>query len=154
MSTLVPGSEPWQIVEPLEYAADIWRALEERYGSHKEERGGHEEERVRGKEDSDETAARAWRDNLSRSQPSMADDDLAQGRSDRGQATDSVWGIAQDTELARPTAVSKEPAEESGKWNNDLLRDKRFLWALLNGGKRKVTGQTGGGKGHARETAS
>ncbi|EXJ95090.1 hypothetical protein A1O1_00208 [Capronia coronata CBS 617.96] len=31
MSTLVPGSEPWKIAEPLELASDIWKALEEKY---------------------------------------------------------------------------------------------------------------------------
>lgn len=31
MSTLVPGSEPWKIAEPLELASDIWKALEARY---------------------------------------------------------------------------------------------------------------------------
>lgn len=31
MSTLVPGSEPWKIAEPLELASEIWKALEEKY---------------------------------------------------------------------------------------------------------------------------
>lgn len=31
MSTLVPGSEPWKIAEPLELASDIWKALEDKY---------------------------------------------------------------------------------------------------------------------------
>lgn len=31
MSTLVPGSEPWEIAEPLELASDIWKALEDKY---------------------------------------------------------------------------------------------------------------------------
>ncbi|EXJ90073.1 hypothetical protein A1O3_03141 [Capronia epimyces CBS 606.96] len=31
MSTLVPGSEPWKIAEPLELASDVWKALEEKY---------------------------------------------------------------------------------------------------------------------------
>lgn len=31
MSTLVPGSEPYKIAEPLELASDIWKALEDKY---------------------------------------------------------------------------------------------------------------------------
>src|SRR4051794_16506605 len=31
MSTLVAGSEAWKIAEPLEYASDIWKALEDKY---------------------------------------------------------------------------------------------------------------------------
>lgn len=33
MNTLIPGSEPWKIAEQFEKANDIWKALNDRYGS-------------------------------------------------------------------------------------------------------------------------
>jgi hypothetical protein len=57
MSTLIPGSEPWSIAEPLELASDIWRALEEKYAPKEVEKnvggsgggsGGRSVERING----------------------------------------------------------------------------------------------------------
>ena len=146
MSTLVPGSEPWQIAEPLEYAADIWKALEGKYGPNSQEKDGDGED-IRGEGNPERVAGHRWQDKLIGTPPAVANDNLTQGLSDRLQPKDKVYTDDEEKDVARSAGGNPRPTDEKRRWNNDLLRDQRFLWALLNGGKEKETGQGSEGKG-------
>lgn len=138
MSTLVPGSEPWNIAEPLEYAADIWKALEEKYGpnSHAKESDGE----VGGEEKPERVAGHGWQDRLTATQPAVASGNFTQGLTDRLQAKEKLYTYNQEEDVARSAAGNTRITGEKRRWNNDMLRDQRFLWALLNGGKEKEMG--------------
>jgi hypothetical protein len=139
MSTLVPGSEPWQIAEPLEYAADIWKALEEKYGPKSGERDGNEDE-ASCEEILEQTREGAWQNNLTGNQL-QAEDDLAQEVSDGLEEVADLWTRGQEKDTERSNAVNTGVTEEDRKWSDDSMRDQRFLWALLNGGKEEEIDQ-------------
>lgn len=143
MSTLVPGSEPWQIAEPLEYAADIWKALEEKYGPKSEEKDGDETDVVH-QENYEQTTERGWQDKLTGNQPASAREGLAQEVSDGLQEVAELWTREQEKSIARSTTEITKETEERRKRSNDSMRDQRFLWALLNGGKEEETGRSKG----------
>lgn len=149
MSTLVPGSEPWQIAEPLEYAADIWKALEEKYGPNSEKRDGNEND-IRHDGDYDQTTDRGWQDRLTGNQATGTNDGLAQELSDGLQEVAELWTREQEKGIARSTAANTRLSEDKKKkWSNDSMRDQRFLWALLNGGKEEEVGRIVGTKDRA-----
>ncbi len=141
MSTLVPGSEPWQIAEPLEYAADIWKALEEKYGPKSEERDGNDNDAIH-EGNFEQTTERGWQDKLTGDQAAATNEGLAQEVSDGLQEVAELWTREQEKDVARSTAVNTRLTEEKRKWNNDSMRDQRFLWALLNGGKEEEIART------------
>ncbi len=142
MSTLVPGSEPWQIANPLEYAADIWKALEQKYGPNTGENGGDEDEMLC--EDIIEQTAEAARlDNVTRRQPRAKDGLAQEGPNDLEEIAD-LWVSGQESDTARSNEINPQAVEENRKWNDDSMRDQRFLWALLNGGKEEEIGRTDG----------
>jgi hypothetical protein len=152
MSTLVPGSEPWQIAEPLEYAADIWKALEEKYGPKSGERCGDENDGI-GEVNSGQTTARGWQDKATGDQPATTKDGLAQEVSGGLQEVAQLWTQEQERDVASSAVKTAEVAEEKRRWNTDSMRDQRFLWALLNGGKEEEITRVNGGKDCALGTA-
>ncbi len=154
MSTLVPGSEPWQIAEPLEYAADIWKALEEKYGPNSEKKGFDANDVVHD-ENYEQHADSGGQERLMGDQPAASEDSLAQEGADDLQEVAELRIHEQEKEqvITQSTAEDTKLAEEKRKWNNDSMRDQRFLWALLNGGKEEeeIT-QTNKVKGYALGT--
>ncbi len=154
MSTLVPGSEPWQIAEPLEYAADIWKALEEKYGPNSEKKGFDVNDVVHD-ENYEQDADNGWQEGWTADQPAASSEDsLAEEVSERLQEAAELRIHEQEQEQAmtQATAEDTQLTEEKRKWNNDSLRDQRFLWALLNGGKEEEIPQANGMKSHALGT--
>ena len=155
MSTLVPGSEPWQIAEPLEYAADIWKALEGKYGPNSKRKGFDANDVVHDEDYGQETDG-GWQDKLTGDQPAAPKDSLAQEVSEGLQEVAELWTHEREQEQAqamtRCTAEDTQSTEEKRKWNNDSMRDQRFLWALLNGGKEKELTRTDEMKHHALGT--
>jgi hypothetical protein len=148
MSTLVPGSEPWQIAEPLEYAADIWKALEGRYGPKSEGRDGDVDD-APDEENFEQITERGWEDKLTGDQPAAAKGGLAQEASSGLQEVAELWTREQEKVDARADEINAEMTEGKRKWNSDSMRDQRFLWALLNGGKEGEFVQSSGTKDHA-----
>ena len=139
MSTLAPGSEAWKIAEPLEYASDIWKALEEKYGP------------------KDITNNRMWQPGtawLERREVVEAAKKLDHEHSPANFGPNQrhlnvvaggsgLRDIGAKIEPRTHQDVSLSPTEVE---MDQERRDKRFLWALLNGGKDKldaVTIQTG-----------
>ena len=138
MSTLVPGSEAWKIAEPLEYASDIWKALEEKYGPKDGKRNMWQPGTpwVESKEAVGAAKGRDQRDKTA---------DFGQNR----QAINTVASRSRTAErasvLGSPTSQDRD-ASPTATESDQERRDKRFLWALLNGGKDKldaITIQTG-----------
>ena len=138
MSTLVPGSEAWKIAEPLEYASDIWKALEEKYGP----KGGKN---------------KMWQPDTPWVENKEAAE-AAKGRDQRDKAADFVQNQPAINTLAsrsrtaeRAGVLGSQTSQDRGVSSTETeldqeRRDKRFLWALLNGGKDKldaITIQTG-----------
>jgi hypothetical protein len=147
MSTLVPGSEPWQIAEPLEYAADIWKALEERYGPKSEGRDGDEDD-APDEENFEQITERGWEDKLTGDQPAAAKDGLAQEASGGLQEVAKLWTREQERDDARADKINAGMTEVKRKWNSNSMRDQRFLWALLNGGREVEFAQSNGTQDH------
>jgi hypothetical protein len=141
MSTLVPGSEPWHIAEPLEYAADIWKALEEKYGPKNDDKDGDEHDILH--ENSEQPSEPRWPDKWS-GNLAPADDSLAQEVSDGLQEVAELWTREKEQNLAKSNAAETHWIEEKMERNNNSMRDQRFLWALLNGGKDEELGRTYG----------
>lgn len=141
MSTLVPGSEPWQIAEPLEYAADIWKALEEKYGPNSARKGFDANDVVHDEGDGQATDG-AWQEKVAvaAEQPAAPKESLQEvaemGTHERGRDQ------AQAQAVTRCAAEDAQSLEEKRKWNNDSMRDQRFLWALLNAGKEEELTRT------------
>lgn len=152
MSTLVPGSEPWHIAEPLEYAADIWKALEEKYGPNSQEKESDGED-VRGEENPERIAGHGWQDKLTGTLPAVANENFTQGLTNRLHAREKLYTNDQEEDVARSGAGNTRITDENRRWNTDMLRDQRFLWALLNGGKEKETGQGSEGNGSVQGAA-
>ena len=139
MSTLVPGSEAWKIAEPLEYASDIWKALEEKYGPKDGTNNRMWQPGTAWVESKEVVEAAKELDH----EPSPGDfgpnqqhlNVVASGSGLRDMASKIEPQTHQDA------SVSLTEAEMDQE-----RRDKRFLWALLNGGKDKldaITIQTG-----------
>jgi hypothetical protein len=145
MSTLVPGSEPWKIAEPLEYAADIWKALEEKYGP-KSEGAKHDglfdvyEDDDGDQEGEEADGEGGWEDSLAGDQPTRNNDGLAQEVSDGLQEVAELWTRGQEGEVAKRNADGARKTKPTSCWSDDLMRDQRFLWAVLNGGKEEELG--------------
>ncbi|ERF70822.1 hypothetical protein EPUS_02344 [Endocarpon pusillum Z07020] len=152
MSTLVPGSEPWQIAEPLEYAADIWKALEEKYGPNSEKKGFDAKDVVHDEDDDGQATDGGWQEKLPGDPPAAPKDSLAQEVSEGLQEVAELWTHEREQEQAqartRCAAEGTQSAEEKRKWNDDSMRDQRFLWALLNGGKEEELIRTYETKNH------
>ena len=139
LSNLVPGSEPWQIAEPLEYAADIWKALEKKYGP--KARGTDVNEFGTMHEESFEQNAEHGEDKLTGNRP-RTEDCLSKETSGGQEEVADIWTHEQEKDAARSNAVKSQANEEKRKWNNDSMRDQQFLWALLNGGKEEELGHS------------
>ncbi|KAF7503993.1 hypothetical protein GJ744_002921 [Endocarpon pusillum] len=155
MSTLVPGSEPWHIAEGLEYAADIWKALEDKYGPNSERKGFDAKDVVYDEDDDDgrQAADGEWQDKkwTGEQQPAAAapKDRLAQEVSEGLHEVAELWTREREQERAQAMTTrcaaaedTQSAAEEKRKWNDDSMRDQRFLWALLNGGKEEELTRT------------
>jgi hypothetical protein len=135
MSTLIPGSESWQIAEPLEYAADIWKALEAKYGPKSEARNVKEAD-VTHEVNHGEATERHSQVQLAANGSATTKGGLAQEVSDGLQSVAELWTREQTEGTARSTAPHLQKTEEMN-WGVNSLRDQRFLWALLNGGKEE-----------------
>jgi hypothetical protein len=146
MSTLVPGSDPWQIAEPLEYASDIWKALEDKYGPKSEGKEAIESRLDHGEKPGRITdGEHGWEDKLTGEEMAAANDGLAQEVSDGLQEVAELWTHDQGIGGDRPISIKAQSTAQK-KWNDDSMRDQRFLWALLNGGKEEEPGQAAGAK--------
>jgi hypothetical protein len=138
MSTLVPGSEAWKIAEPLEYASDIWKALEQKYGP-KDGINNMWQPGTPWVESKEVVEAAKELDHKNKAaefgQNPQPVNVIASGRR-TGDIASEVRPHTQQEVDASPTEAEMDQER----------RDKRFLWALLNGGKDKldaVTIQTG-----------
>lgn len=113
MSTLEPGSEPWKIAEPLEFASDIWKALEARYAPN-------------GRESIAATVKAIEKPVTEKSSV----------------LTDSVVSEFSNAvaELEYDAKLRKEVQARAAKEFYDSMpnRDHRFLWAVLHGGKEET----------------
>jgi hypothetical protein len=138
MSTLVPGSEAWKIAEPLEYASDIWKALEEKYGP-KDGKSKMWQTGTPWVESKEAVEAAKGRDQRDRAA------DFGQNR----QAINTLASRSRTAERAGVLGSQTSQDRDASLIETELhqeRRDKRFLWALLNGGKDKldaITIQTG-----------
>ena len=138
MSTLVPGSEAWKIAEPLEYASDIWKALEEKYGP-KDGKRNMWQPGTPWVESKEAVEAAKGRDQRSKAA------DFVQNQ----QAINMLASCSRTAERASGLEVQTSQDQDAAPTETKLdqeRRDKRFLWALLNGGKDKldaITIQTG-----------
>lgn len=134
MSTLVPGSEAWKIAEPLEYAADIWKALEEKYGPK-------------------DGTSNMWQPGT----PWVESKEVMEAAKELDH-NDRVAELVQQRQpveaiATSSTTVERNGGEEPGTYVKEKAslteaemdqerRDKRFLWALLNGGKDRLDSVT------------
>lgn len=109
MSTLVPGSEPWKIAEPLELASDIWKALEARY-TQKD-----------GQKNTTDTT--------------MDSQKLAEIKFQAGTQTETREDELDPEVVRKREAMARATEEFHTSMPN---RDQRFLWALLHGGKEET----------------
>ena len=139
MSTLVPGSEAWKIAEPLEYASDIWKALEEKYGPKD------------GKNKTMWQPGTPWVENgevvEAAEELNHKDNAASLGQNEQpfNVTTSGSRTGKSASEVGSPTHPSGDASPTEAEMDQER-RDKRFLWALLNGGKDKldaVTIQTG-----------
>jgi hypothetical protein len=138
MATLVPGSEAWKIAEPLEYASDIWKALEVKYGPKDAANNMCQLGTPRIKSRDAVEAARRLDCNDQAPNFSPAQQTLnAVASSSR--VGDSASKVGSQAHLDMNTSPAGSEIDQE-------RRDRRLLWALLNGGKDKldaVTIQTG-----------
>jgi hypothetical protein len=138
MSTLVPGSEAWKIAEPLEYASDIWNALEEKYGP----KDGTNNMWPPGTPSVESKAAVEAAKNLDAKDKAT---DFGQNQPPVNVVASGSRTGASASEGGSQTLCDRDASPTETEMDQGR-RDKRFLWALLNGGKEKldaVTIQTG-----------
>ncbi len=134
MSTLVPGSEAWKIAEPLEYAADIWKALEEKYGPKDGTTNMWQPGTpwVESKEVME--AAKELDHNYKVAE-------LLHGREAK-ESTPSSSAIMEDNRTTETNSGVMTKATPTEAEIDQERRDRRFLWALLNGGKDRLDSVT------------
>lgn len=138
MSTLVPGSEAWKIAEPLEYASDIWKALEEKYGP-KDGKGNTWQPGTPLAESKEVVEAAKGRDQRSKAADFVQNQQAINTLASRSRTAERASGLGIQTSQDRNAAPTDTKLDQE-------RRDKRFLWALLNGGKDEldaITIQTG-----------
>jgi hypothetical protein len=138
MSTLAPGSEAWKIAEPLEYASDIWKALEEKYGP-KGDKSNMWQPGTPWVESKEAVEAAKGRDQRSKAAEFVQNQQAINTLAGRSRAADRASGLKLQTSQDQDAAPTETKLHQE-------RRDKRFLWALLNGGKDKldaITIQTG-----------
>ena len=134
MSTLVPGSEAWKIAEPLEYAADIWKALEEKYGP-KDGTTNMWQPGTPWVESKEVMEAAKELDHNDKVAELLQQRELAEAVPSSSATVDNdrpVEAVAQTQAKASPSEAEIDQER----------RDKRFLWALLNGGKDRLDSVT------------
>jgi hypothetical protein len=157
MSTLIPGSEPWKIAEPLEYASDIWKALEDRYAP-KNDPAGNRLERadfvndwVEGRDMEKyrdgpkhgamltEFPADALNPEISSRFTNKQLEDAMQDRTAQGNFIQVITKMDEEKK-ALVEQRKKEANAAAAKVMADHMpnRDQRFLWALLHGGKEET----------------
>lgn len=138
MSTLVPGSEAWEIAEPLEYASDIWKALEMKYGP-KDGADNVSQPGTPSLETQEVVTAARGLDNRDKAPNFGTNQRTVNAVASNSRTGDSASKVGSQAHPDRDTSpVGSEIDQER--------RDKRLLWALLNGGKDNldaVTIQTG-----------
>ena len=129
MSTLVPGSEAWRIAEPLEYASDIWKALEAKYGP----KGDANKVRQPG------TAGIERQEAVEAAQRLDCKDQVPNFSPNRQtiRAVASGNGVGESASKVGSQVHPDMNPSSVGSDVNQERRDKRLLWALLNGGKGK-----------------
>ena len=157
MSTLIPGSEPWKIAEPLEYAADIWKALEDRYAPKNDTEGNRLERADFVNDWVDGKEMEKYRDGPKRGStlveipagaltPEMTQrlaqkqmEEMMKDRSAQGEFIKEVTRTDEKEKMFKEkrkreanAAAAKVMAEHMPN------RDQRFLWALLHGGKEET----------------
>jgi hypothetical protein len=138
MSTLVPGSEAWKIAEPLEYASDIWKALEEKYGP-KNGKGNIWQPGTPWVESKEAVEATKGRDQRSKAADFVQNQQAINMLASRSRTAERASGLEIQTSQDQNAVPTETKLDQE-------RRDKRFLWALLNGGKDKldaITIQTG-----------
>lgn len=131
MSTLVPGSEAWKIAEPLEYAADIWKALEEKYGPK-------------------DGTSNMWQPGtpwVESKEVMEAAKELDHNDNEKVEEAAQLEHLTEPAPSNSTTADIKNESAHRSMLNTEAemdqeRRDKRFLWALLNGGKDRLDSVT------------
>jgi hypothetical protein len=129
MSTLVPGSEAWRIAEPLENASDIMKALEAKYGP-KDGANNVRQPDTPGieRQEGVEAAQRLdCKDQVPNFSPNRQTIRAVASGNRAGESASKVGSQAHPDMNTSPV----------GSDVNQERRDKRLLWALLNGGKDK-----------------
>ena len=132
LQTLEPGSEPWKIAEPLEYAADIWKALKDKYGPKTEQES---EAHARWNDGEIGGVDREIAQDLEEGEEDDYDEEeekLVKQEDDISPQIDSA-GNQQPPTHENSNTRRRKTAEETEQ--ELAMRDQRFLWALLNGGK-------------------
>ena len=134
MSTLVPGSEAWKIAEPLEYAADIWKALEEKYGPKDGTTNMWQPGTpwVESKEVMEAAKELDHNDKVAELLQRREAEEVASSNNATGEDTRPTQSTPEAIMKATPTEAELDQER----------RDRRFLWALLNGGKDKLDSVT------------
>jgi len=168
MSTLIPGSEPWKIAEPLELASDIWKALEDRYAPKKDgeaprtERSDFVSEWVEGKSlEKYKTGVRSAQmltnfpaDALvPEYNTALTTEEREAAIRKRGERAVQVNRLDSHWEAEQVVTEEDKKREEEKKEQHRKVaqaaaakvlidhmpnRDQRFLWALLHGGKEET----------------
>ena len=157
MSTLIPGSEPWKIAEPLEYAADIWKALEDRYAPKNDPEGNRLERAdfvndwVEGKDmdkyrDGPKRGAMLTEFPADALNPEMSSkftkkqlEDVIRDRTAQGNFIQEITRMDEEKRALKEQR-KKEANAAAAKVMAEHMpnRDQRFLWALLHGGKEET----------------
>jgi len=131
LSTIVPGSEAWKIAQSFEYASDIWKALEEKYGPKHE---------INSKALQQDNSSASWlevpavktrHDPAAFAEP-RREANMVEGGSRRGESASEVESLTHPNGGASPTQAEIDEGR----------RDRRFLWALLNGGRETLDAVT------------
>lgn len=157
MSTLIPGSEPWKIAEPLEYASDIWKALEDRYAPKNDPEGNRLERAdfvndwVEGRDmekyrDGPKQGAMLTEFPADALNPEMSSrftnkqlEDVMKDKTAQGNFIQEITRMDEEKKALKEQR-KKEANAAAAKVMAEHMpnRDQRFLWALLHGGKEET----------------
>ncbi len=156
MSTLIPGSEPWKIAEPLEYAADIWKALEDRYAPKNDPEGNRLERAdfvndwVEGRDmdkyrDGPKRGAMLTEFPADALNPEMTSkftkqlEDVIRDKTVQSSLVEEITRIEEEKKALKEQRKKKANAAAAKVMAEHMPnRDQRFLWALLHGGKEET----------------
>lgn len=104
------------------------------------ERDYDDEIDINNEEHREQIIGRGWQSRGNGDQVATTKDGLAKEVSDGLQEVAELWTHEQEKEVAKSAVVDAQLSEETRRWKDDSMRDQRFLWALLNGGKEEEMG--------------